>query len=131
MQLTAKALVYFLGVAAVFIFGTVGTYVLGHYGNNFSQKINTVFDAAYFTLITVSTVGYGDITPITDIAKLFVNNDFRNIGVGKKLVNTAVEWQKEMHSEVIFVTTDEAQEFYKKLGFKELRKNSWLCLPLI
>ncbi len=72
MRLTAKALVYFIVIIAVFAFGTIGTYILGHYGNNFSEKINNLFDAAYFTLITVSTVGYGDIVPVTEIAKLFV-----------------------------------------------------------
>ena len=54
MRLTAKALVYFIVIIAVFAFGTIGTYILGHYGNNFSEKINNLFDAAYFTLITVS-----------------------------------------------------------------------------
>lgn len=72
MRLSAKALVYFLAITAVFLFGVVGTYILGHFGNNFSQKINTVLDAAYFTIITISTVGYGDIVPITGIAKIFV-----------------------------------------------------------
>ena len=70
-----------------------------------------------------STVGY--------IEELFVDNNFRNNDIGKKLVRRALRWQRDMHSEVVFVTTDEAQEFYKKLGFKELRKNSWLCFPLV
>ncbi len=64
------------------------------------------------------------------IEELFVVKDSRNTGVGKSLVNMVVNWQRTMNSEVIFVTTDEAQEFYKKSGFKELGKNSWLCLPL-
>ncbi|MEM0201438.1 MAG: ion channel, partial [Candidatus Micrarchaeaceae archaeon] len=72
MRLTAKAAVYFLAISAVFIFGTLGTYILGHFGNNFNEKINTMFDASYFTLITISTVGYGDIVPITPIARFFV-----------------------------------------------------------
>ena len=100
-------------------------------GINFESKVfiakenNSIIGFIITTHVNyaLSRIGYLD--------ELFVNNDFRNIGAGKKLVNTAAEWQKEMHSEVIFVTTDEAQEFYKKLGFKELRKNSWLCLPLI
>ena len=65
------------------------------------------------------------------IEELFVANDSRNRGIGKKLVSKALRWQRDMYSEVVFVTTDEAQEFYKELGFKELRKNSWLCLPLV
>ncbi len=72
MRLSAKALVYFLALFAVFAFGVTGTYILGHYGSNFNQQINSVLDAAYFTIITISTVGYGDIVPITPIAKIFV-----------------------------------------------------------
>ncbi len=72
MRLSAKALVYFLALLTVFLFGVGGTYILGHYGSNFNQPITSFIDAAYFTIITISTVGYGDIVPITAIAKIFV-----------------------------------------------------------
>ncbi|MUM64259.1 hypothetical protein D1867_03115 [Acidianus infernus] len=44
---------------------------LGNIGHNFNACMNLV-NSIYFTLITLSTVGYGDIVPVTPIAKLFV-----------------------------------------------------------
>ena len=34
------------------------------------EKIQTIWDAMYFTIITITTVGYGDISPITPIGRL-------------------------------------------------------------
>jgi voltage-gated potassium channel len=33
--------------------------------NNTASPINTLYDAVYWSIVTISTVGYGDITPIT------------------------------------------------------------------
>ena len=48
-------------------YGTVGTYALRDQFNG----ADTIVDAFYFTVVTASTVGYGDISPATDIAQLF------------------------------------------------------------
>lgn len=50
-------------------YALVGTYELGQ---QFSPAINDFFTALYFVLVTVTTVGYGDITPNTMEARLFV-----------------------------------------------------------
>ncbi len=64
--------VYISLIAIVFIAGISGTYIIGHYESGFSVPINSLLEAAYFTVITVSTVGYGDIVPVTAAARIFV-----------------------------------------------------------
>lgn len=61
---------YGAAIAAVFIFGIVGTFIIAQ-GGGFSMKNMSLLDAAYFTIVTMSTVGYGDITPVTTLAKIF------------------------------------------------------------
>ncbi|WP_423995508.1 NAD-binding protein [Halorubrum trapanicum] len=48
-------------------YGTVGSYAL----RDQFRDVETIVDAFYFTVVTASTVGYGDISPATDIAQLF------------------------------------------------------------
>ncbi len=59
-------------LATAIAYGTVGSYAL----RDEFDGIETIVDAFYFTVVTASTVGYGDITPTTgagsDIAQLFV-----------------------------------------------------------
>ncbi len=64
-------IVYVGAITAVFIFGIMGTYIIAH-GGGFNVTNMSPLDAAYFTIVTMSTVGYGDILPITPLAKLFV-----------------------------------------------------------
>lgn len=64
--------IYIFLIAVVFIGGIAGTYALGHYYSGFNVPIVSPLDAAYFTVITVATVGYGDIVPVTAAARIFV-----------------------------------------------------------
>ncbi len=59
------------GVSLLLLIGyaMIGTYMLG---NDFNPPIKTWTNTLYFVVVTLSTVGYGDITPKTDNAKLFV-----------------------------------------------------------
>ena len=57
----------FVAIVGVFCYGVAGAYTLR---NGFAE-LETVVDAVYFTLATASTVGYGDIHPTTEAARLF------------------------------------------------------------
>lgn len=68
ITLTTATLFALIGVLATLGYGVLGSYVLG---SGFDPKITNFIDAVYFTVITMATVGYGDITPRTTDARLF------------------------------------------------------------
>ena len=47
-----------------------------HFGStapfNFGQGIDAIVNAVYFSVITITTVGYGDIIPHTPLARIIV-----------------------------------------------------------
>jgi voltage-gated potassium channel len=53
-----------------------GTIVIGSFvifsveSNHTDSQINTMLDAVWWTVATVTTVGYGDIVPVTEIGKI-------------------------------------------------------------
>lgn len=49
-------------------YGVIGSYIMRDQFNN----IHSWLDAFYYTMETLTTVGYGDVLPITDNAKIFV-----------------------------------------------------------
>lgn len=53
----------------------IGTFVM-----HFVEKLRYI-DAFYFSVVSLTTVGYGDITPKTDLGKLFVAG-YLMIGIG-------------------------------------------------
>jgi voltage-gated potassium channel len=56
-----------IAVVSVQVYGTAGAFALrGEFSN-----LDSLLDAFYFTLVTASTVGYGDVTPTTQTARLF------------------------------------------------------------
>lgn len=67
LSLTSAQLAALLAVMGVQAYGTVGSYAL----REEFQSINTLVDAFYYTLVTASTVGYGDAVPTTQAARLF------------------------------------------------------------
>jgi voltage-gated potassium channel len=71
MSLKTETIAYVVALIIVIIYGITGTYVLGQRGG-FNVPAMSIGDAVYFTVATISTVGYGDIYPITDTARYFV-----------------------------------------------------------
>lgn len=58
------------------MFGLIGIALAGHWFDREGLKDNidghvSFIDVIYFTMITVTTVGYGDIVPVSDRARLF------------------------------------------------------------
>ena len=67
LGLSLTQLASLAAILAVQVYGTVGTYALR---DEFAE-VNTILDAFYFTLVTASTVGYGDLTATTQFGRLF------------------------------------------------------------
>jgi voltage-gated potassium channel len=67
LDLSASQFAALAALVSAQVYGTVGTYALrAEFGG-----VDSLTDAFYFTVVTGSTVGYGDITPQTGIARLF------------------------------------------------------------
>ncbi len=66
-SLGATQLGALIAIIGVFSYGTAGAYALRAQ----FDELDTVLDAVYFTFVTSSTVGYGDIHPLTEGARLF------------------------------------------------------------
>jgi voltage-gated potassium channel len=73
LDYNARAYHYLVGLA-ILTLGT-GTVVF-----HFVEKFSWV-DAYYFSVVTLATVGYGDLTPKTDFGKLFTTV-YIMVGVG-------------------------------------------------
>ncbi|TQV62289.1 MAG: N-acetyltransferase [Sulfurovum sp.] len=70
-------------------------------------------------------VGYGSLhihsASLAEIRSLIVDKAYRSQGVGKKIVNFALDEAKDYEVEEVLVLTYSA-EFFKKLGFLEIPK---------
>jgi voltage-gated potassium channel len=67
LDLTTTQIAAIASLVAAQVYGTMGTYAL----RTEFTGVESLTDAFYFTLVTGSTVGYGDVTPLTDTARLF------------------------------------------------------------
>lgn len=68
-SIIASTLFAFLSFLMLMIYATFGNLYLA---NHFSPAIEDITTAFYFSIVTMSTVGYGDISPKTPESKLFV-----------------------------------------------------------
>jgi len=67
LSLSTAQISALVALSGTLAYGTVGTYALRE---DFGQ-VNTVADAFYYTIVTASTVGYGDLTPLSQEARVF------------------------------------------------------------
>ncbi len=68
-SLAAGTLFALAATVLLLVYGVLGSLILGQ---GFTPPIVTLPQAMYFTVVTMSTVGYGDILPKSDDARLFV-----------------------------------------------------------
>ncbi|MDE2456164.1 MAG: NAD-binding protein [Burkholderiales bacterium] len=66
--IVAQVLLSTGGILGVMCYGGLGSFLLG---NGFNPPIKDWATAFYFTVVTLSTVGYGDIAPASPEARLF------------------------------------------------------------
>ena len=74
----ANFLYSLISIFVVLAYGTFGSFL---FGKDFLPKINDLVSAFYFTVVTLATVGYGDIVPVTSETRLFVVS-FIVLGLG-------------------------------------------------
>lgn len=67
-SIAASTLFALTSVVMLLVYATFGAYYLGQ---DFDPKITDLVTALYFSMVTMSTVGYGDVTPQTSEAMLF------------------------------------------------------------
>ena len=70
LDLTATQLAAIVSLVGAQLYGTVGTYALRDEFN----AVQTLTDAFWYTIVTGSTVGYGDFYPVSQRAKLFATS---------------------------------------------------------
>jgi len=68
-SLAAGTLFALAATVLLLVYGVLGSLILGQ---GFTPPIQSLPQALYFTVVTMSTVGYGDILPKSDDARLFV-----------------------------------------------------------
>jgi hypothetical protein len=110
--------IYFLILAAVLFIGMAGLIII----ESFSP-----LDAFYFLIVTIATVGYGDLHPLTPLGKmLVVVIILAGVGCFVGVVANAIEYMIEMRerSRRIEKLNMIIGVFYSEMGTKMLKKFS-------
>ena len=77
--------------------------VLSHSSpGSFNETLNHV-DGVYFTVTVFATVGFGDIVPVSNAARIVVTTqmllNLAVLGIGVRVIVSAVKWSRERQSE--------------------------------
>jgi len=83
----------FSALGLILAFGSIYHNLYQLNPNNFSARLD-IFDSIYFSIITFATVGYGDISPKTHLARFFVSFEiFTSIFVLIFLASAYINWK--------------------------------------
>ena len=91
-------------------------------GTGINSKINDFFDAIYWSIITISTVGYGDVTPMTVEGRLvtlvLVISGFLVIAFGTSIITTGlVERMETIKEQRVEAEASKMDEFTIICGY--------------
>ncbi len=93
--------------------------------NNTDSAINTIFEAFYWSFVTLSTVGYGDFVPVTSlgrsVAMVIIVSGIAVISFMTSIVVSALSQQLEGIKEQKMITDiSKMNKFYLVCGFSEV-----------
>lgn len=119
---------YTLGMLSGIVIFFGSTIIFVYEGTGVNENINNYFDAVYWSLITISTVGFGDIVPVTPEGKfvtlILIINGFLVIAFSTSIVTTALA--ERMESIKVTRIENEVQklkEFVVVCGYDIMAKN--------
>jgi len=126
--ITAKKfefLTLFIFASIIIFVSSVLIYVME--ANNPNSSIDTLFEAVYWSIVTISTVGFGDITPITPegrVVAMFVI--IAGIGVfsftTSLIVTSFTEKLDEIKNLKLIDDISKIEEFYLICGYEKVAK---------
>jgi voltage-gated potassium channel Kch len=103
---------------AVIIFGSVLMFYIE--SPNEDSKINNMLDSVWWVVATVTTVGYGDFTPVTDVGKIVaIFYMFFGIGILAIIVTT---FASRFYQKLVKHETKEIESFFVE-KFETLEEN--------
>ena len=112
--------IYLAILAAVLFIGITGMMVIERF---------SLLDALYFTIVSITTVGYGDLHPLTPLGKILVIGIIlAGVGSFVGLVATAIEYMIDLReqSQMIEKLNMIIGTFYSEMGTKLLKMFSAL-----